>query len=201
MLIWSEISPNISNLPYFGFAAPRRAQRDLSVAVMPALATLMDCCSMASWSAERSPFSILSISSTAATPISARTSAPASSVQRPSPNSSLTESPGGIGSRRASRVESRTAYTGAPAASKTAFTAAVKLGKSTDDAVALMLAALTAGLNRDEIKRLLAPGASDTTTFTASHTVSLAEMNAGHFDNTATAHGTPRNSGWARNRS
>ena len=66
ILIWSAISPYISNLPYFGFAAPRRAQRDLSVAVIPALATLMDCCSMASCRAERSSFCILSISSTAA---------------------------------------------------------------------------------------------------------------------------------------
>ena len=90
ILIWSAMSPYMSNLPYFGFAAPRRAQRDLSVAVMPAFATLIDCCSIASCRALRSSFCILSISSTAATPISASTSAPASSVQRPSPNSSLT---------------------------------------------------------------------------------------------------------------
>ena len=37
----------------------------------------------------------------------------------------------------------------------------------------------------------LAPGASDSTTFTASHTVTQADVDAGHFSNTATATGTP----------
>ena len=49
-----------------------------------------DCCSIASCSASRSSLRILSISSTAAIPLSASTRAPASNVHRPSPNSSLT---------------------------------------------------------------------------------------------------------------
>ena len=37
----------------------------------------------------------------------------------------------------------------------------------------------------------LLPGASDNTTFTASHTLTQADINAGHFVNTATSTGTP----------
>jgi hypothetical protein len=54
------------------------------------LATLIVCCSMASCRALLSSLFILSISSIAAIPLSARTRAPASMVQRPSPSSSLT---------------------------------------------------------------------------------------------------------------
>src|SRR2546421_6319273 len=57
---------------------------------MPAFATLILCCSIASWIADRSCGFIFSISSIAANPRSARTRAPASKVHRPSPNSSRT---------------------------------------------------------------------------------------------------------------
>ena len=59
-------------------AAASRLVRAFSVATMPPLATLTVCCSMASCMATRSSGLILSISSMQATPLSARTRAPAS---------------------------------------------------------------------------------------------------------------------------
>ena len=79
-----------SKRPYFGFAAPRTAHRDCNVAVMPAFAMDMVPCSRLSWMLDRSWSVILSSSSMHARPLSASTSAPASRVHRPSPNSSLT---------------------------------------------------------------------------------------------------------------
>ena len=90
MFICSGIGEYSSNLPYFGFAAPSKAHLDCRVAVIPAFAILMLCCSIASCIEERSCDVILSNSSMQAIPLSANTKAPASSVQRPSPNSSRT---------------------------------------------------------------------------------------------------------------
>ncbi len=89
LICWAMFS-YLSNLPNLGLAAARSAHLDLRVAMTPALATLMVCCSIASCNALRSSFLILSISSMHAMPLSARTKAPASMVQRPSPNSSFT---------------------------------------------------------------------------------------------------------------
>ena len=88
MLICSAIDSYGSNLPYRGFAAPSRAQRLLRFAIIPAFATLTVCCSIASCREDLSSDRILSIS-TAAIPWSASTSAPASRVHLPSPNSSF----------------------------------------------------------------------------------------------------------------
>ncbi len=89
--ICSPIGSYWSNRPYLGFAAPNNEHRDLSVAFIPALLILMDCCSSASCIAERSSSAILSSSSMAATPLSASTNAPASNVHCwPSPKSSRT---------------------------------------------------------------------------------------------------------------
>jgi len=90
MLIWEARASASSKRPSLGFAAPSMEQRHCREAVMPALATLTRCDSIASCMAERSCSVILSSSSIAASPLSARTSAPASRVHRPSPNSSLT---------------------------------------------------------------------------------------------------------------
>ena len=79
-----------SKRPLFGFAAARTAHRVRRLALMPALEMEIFCCSMASCMLERSPSFILSNSSIAANPKSARTSAPASSVQRPSAAASWT---------------------------------------------------------------------------------------------------------------
>jgi len=57
--------------------------RAFSVATMPPLATETVCCSMASCMATRSSGRILSISSMQATPLSARTRAPASRLMPP----------------------------------------------------------------------------------------------------------------------
>ncbi len=88
--IWFVIVSVSSNLPYFGFAAANIEHLHCSVAVIPAFATDIFCDSIASWSDERSWVVILSSSSIHARPLSARTSAPASSVHRPSPKSSFT---------------------------------------------------------------------------------------------------------------
>ena len=67
--------------PHNGFA---------KLALMPALEMEILCCSMASCMLERSAVFILSNSSIAAKPKSAKTNAPASNVQRPSAVASLT---------------------------------------------------------------------------------------------------------------
>ena len=90
MLICSCIGRNSSNLPSFGFAAASTAHLVFNVAFIPALAIEISCCSIAWWSELLSFSSILSISSIHATPMSARTNAPASNVHWPSPKSSLT---------------------------------------------------------------------------------------------------------------
>jgi len=66
-------------LPRTGFAAARMLTRVLSMAVMPALAMLMVCCSIASWIATLSWLRILSNSSIQTTPPSPNTIAPPSS--------------------------------------------------------------------------------------------------------------------------
>ena len=79
----STFSANESDASYrdpFGLAAAMTAQRACSVAVIPALAMEIDCCSIASWIDVRSPSFILSNSSIRQTPLSASTSAPPSSV-------------------------------------------------------------------------------------------------------------------------
>ena len=73
-----------------GLAAASNEHFACNCALMPALAIVTVCCSIASCIAERSFSSILSISSMHASPPLASTSVPASSVQRPSPNSSRT---------------------------------------------------------------------------------------------------------------
>ena len=85
-LIWavkgaSEIG---SNLPFFGFAAANTAQRVRRLALIPALEIEILCCSIASCILDLSLSFILSNSSIAASPKSARTKAPASNVHRPS---------------------------------------------------------------------------------------------------------------------
>ena len=47
IFICSCIGKNSSNLPSFGLAAARIAHLDLSVALIPAFATLISCCSIA----------------------------------------------------------------------------------------------------------------------------------------------------------
>src|SRR2546426_6748711 len=61
--ICSEMYLCSSNRPNLGFAAARIAHRDWRTAVMPAFATLIRCCSIASWIADRSCGFIFSISS------------------------------------------------------------------------------------------------------------------------------------------
>ena len=88
--ICSDSGAKSWNRPNLGFAAAKIAHLEDSAAVIPAFATCITCCSIASCMAERSWGDILSISSTHASPPSASTSAPASSTHRPSPNSSRT---------------------------------------------------------------------------------------------------------------
>ncbi len=73
-----------------GLAAANTAQRVGIVALTPPLLILILCCSIASCIAPRSSAVILSNSSTAHRPKSARTNAPASNEKRPSLNASLT---------------------------------------------------------------------------------------------------------------
>ena len=73
-----------SKRPFLGFAAASTAQRVRRLALIPAFDIEIVCCSIASCILERSPSFILSNSSIAASPRSARTNAPASKVQRPS---------------------------------------------------------------------------------------------------------------------
>ena len=79
-----------SNLPDSGLAAASTAHRELSVAVIPPLATLIFCCSMAGCIALVSCLLILSNSSMAARPLSDRGSTPASSANLPSEKPSFT---------------------------------------------------------------------------------------------------------------
>mmetsp|Transcript_21945 Transcript_21945/g.54284 ORF Transcript_21945/g.54284 Transcript_21945/m.54284 type:complete len:252 (-) Transcript_21945:430-1185(-) len=67
-----------SYLPEGGLAAASTAARELSTVVMPALAILIVCCSIASWIATRSSSRILSNSSMHTHPPSASTMAPPS---------------------------------------------------------------------------------------------------------------------------
>ncbi len=76
--------------PAFGFAAANTAHRVCRLALMPALAMEMRCCSIASCMLDRSLSFILSNSSMAASPRSASTKAPASRVHRPSALASCT---------------------------------------------------------------------------------------------------------------
>ena len=69
--------------PPFGFVAAMTVHLVRSLHTMPALATEMVCCSIASSTATRSSFLIESNSSTQHNPPSARTSAPASSIHSP----------------------------------------------------------------------------------------------------------------------
>lgn len=63
-------------LPCMGFAAAKTDVRELSLVVIPALATEIVCCSMASWIATLSSGRILSNSSMQTIPPSAKTKAP-----------------------------------------------------------------------------------------------------------------------------
>lgn len=67
-----------SSLPNIGLAAAKMLVLELSRVVIPALATLIVCCSIASWIATLSPDFILSNSSMHTMPPSAKTKAPPS---------------------------------------------------------------------------------------------------------------------------
>ena len=82
--------PRFENLPSFGLAAARIAQREGRVAVIPPLATLICCCSIAGCMTLRSSSLILSNSSIAANPLSDKGRTPASNANLPSPKASLT---------------------------------------------------------------------------------------------------------------
>ena len=92
--LWRYVdgSPQSTSLkrPSLGFAAARTAHLVGMVALIPPLLMLIRCCSIASCIAPRSSGVILSNSSTAHRPRSARTRAPASNEKRPSLNASLT---------------------------------------------------------------------------------------------------------------
>lgn len=81
--ICSAIDLYLSNLPNFGFAAASTLQRLLSVAIIPAFAIDIVCCSRASCIADLSSSLILSSSSTHTLPLSPSTSAPAFKLQPP----------------------------------------------------------------------------------------------------------------------
>jgi len=79
----STLSANVNEASYWppmGFAAAQTEHRACSEVTMPALETDIDCCSIASWIEVLSWSFILSNSSMAHKPLSARTSAPPSRV-------------------------------------------------------------------------------------------------------------------------
>ncbi|OPY24522.1 MAG: hypothetical protein A4E27_01236 [Methanobacterium sp. PtaU1.Bin242] len=86
--ICSAIDLYWSKRPNLGLAAAKTEHLEFNVAIIPALAMLIVCCSRASCMADRSSGRILSNSSTQTLPLSPSTSAPASKLHPP--NSSLT---------------------------------------------------------------------------------------------------------------
>lgn len=76
--IWLFMSVPVVILPWIGFAAAKIDVRELSLVVIPAFATEIVCCYMASWIATRSSGRILSNSSIQTIPPSAKTNAPPS---------------------------------------------------------------------------------------------------------------------------
>ena len=86
-----SFAPRLVNLPSFGLAAARTAQRVLRVAFTPPFDTSKRCCSMAGCMVRLSSSLILSNSSIAAIPLSESGKIPASNANLPPPpNSSLT---------------------------------------------------------------------------------------------------------------